>query len=154
MLCQSCDFTCVVVAVRHRFIDEHRLPRRQDGPHLRQMVAAIQAFLQNRINHGAKRRNIVDDFDLPLVPQVCGESIDTIPAVIDVPAATFICGDDAKARDVLRIGWIIENLGEFDTVRGVQADHPQAHRLAGTRLSKARQGAEEGQGKHTYDDVN
>ena len=115
------------------------------------MFAAIQAFIQNRINHGAKGRNILDDFDLPLVPQFCRESIHTIPAGIDIRAATFIGGDDTKARDVLRIGRIVENLGELDTVRSVQADHPQADRLGCARLRKARQRGKERQGHRTYD---
>src|SRR5439155_498726 len=109
--------------------------------HLIQMRPAVHAFQQYRIHFRAQRLDRVDELDAPLVLELGGEPIDAVAAVLDVGTAAFEGGDDPRARQVVGIALVVEQLGERRHVRAVGADDadPELRGLLGGRARRPQQ---------------
>src|SRR2546421_2397905 len=101
------------------------------------MGSAIHAFEQNSIDHSAQRRNVINNFDVPLVSQFRCEPIDTSPAVFNIRTSPLEGGDHTNSRDVLRVGGVVKDSREFDDMGSVEADDSYTDRFDRFRLSEA-----------------
>src|SRR2546429_430395 len=115
------------------------------------MGSAIHAFEQNSIDHSTERRNVINNFDVPLVSQFCCKRIDTSAAVFNIRTSSLEGGDHTNSRDVLWVGGVVEDSREDDNMRSVESDDSHTERLGRFHLSEADRDQERDHGKQQRD---
>ena len=114
----------------HRLVDEHRLARLEHRHDLLQVRPAVHALQQHDVDlRRAARRSSRRSRRRTCSRSCLGEALDAVAAGGDVGAAAGEGGHDADAGQVALGLGVVEQLGEGDDVRGVQADDADPERL-------------------------
>ncbi len=143
----SGDFHCVRECGGKRFIDEYRFSASRGLPELVEVNPTVHALKQNSIDQSTEIANLAHEPDVPFVFEFCAKSFDTIPALGHVRAGALEGGDYASAGHMIRVGSVVQELGEFHHMRSVGADNAQPQvgcECAGSEKNRRQNAAGEG----------
>ena len=107
-----------------RLVDEHRLAGLEHGPRLLQVRPAVDALEQHDVDLRQQLVDRADDLDAVLLLQVARIARHAVAAGGDVGAAAGIGGDDPHAGELGPGMFGVQELGECDHVRRIEADDP------------------------------
>src|SRR5262249_44712531 len=130
----------------HGLVNENGLFRLEHRLNLFQMRSAIDALQQDHVHFLQQFVDGIDNGNVILFAQLLGEALDAVAALLQVGAAARKRGYYADASQIALGVGAIEQLGERDHVRRVQADDAGLERRVGRRdrAGKNKQSAESG----------